>query len=110
MQFRGEQRGAVVTYFFRTIMHWSVGFPAADSHELKNILNVIFFGLKKKTFDILSGYMSQQSTLFWFSETDTLKDNVQKETLYCIWLFATLFLHERKIFKLWQIFAVIFFP
>lgn len=47
MQFRGEQRGAVVTYFFRTIMHWSVGFPAADSHELKNILNVIFFGLKK---------------------------------------------------------------
>lgn len=48
MQFRGEQRGAVVTYFFRTIMHWSVGFPAADSHELKNILNVIFLVLKKK--------------------------------------------------------------
>lgn len=56
IQFKGEEQGAVVAYFQinYALVLW---FLAADSHGLKNILNVIFFGLKKQ-FHILSGYMS----------------------------------------------------
>lgn len=49
--------------------------------------------------DILLEYVCLSKELCCGSGTDTQKEMFRNLTMYYTWLFAALFLHERKIFK-----------